>query len=267
MTNYPSAKTVASVVPIDGRTVFSLLWFSSLSLEYGLLPLKVERWESFFFQDVRWCSMLAQIPKRLKCFQEAMPIHLGSVMVLGYCLFFRASVKQRLWKERGWRVGGEGGRVWGEGGGDSWPIQHIWNIWGLEVCSNAERHSEAHKETFSPSFLLFFSSKTSSSVLGTIFRRATDYFLFYEAFGVRFKTRCLVPHFCILFCLRLSQKSVSRTKQTLCLFSCSLFAVSHKAFCYPICAKSHCGTEFNRNQNKSIPLFCPSSAACLMSTV
>lgn len=158
---------------------------------------------------MRWgYSTASQIYVALKRFQDAMPIHLRSLMVLGSCLFFRASVKRWLWREKGWRVGV---RVWG--GGGSWPVQHIWNIWALEVCSNAERHSETHKETFSPSFLFspfffFFFSKTSSSVLGTIFRRATDYFLFYEAFGVRFKTWRWVPHICILFCLWASQESV-----------------------------------------------------------
>ena len=101
-------------------------------------------------------------------------------------------------------VEGEGLKSWGAGGqvcvcvcvlgegegGRSRPIQHIWNIWGLEVCSNAERHSETHKETFIQAFFLFLSlfslSRTSSSVLGTIFKRATDYFSFYETFGVRF---------------------------------------------------------------------------------
>lgn len=63
-------------------------------------------------------------------------------------------------------------------------------------------------QAFSLSFFFLFSSKTSSSVLGTIFRRATAYFLFYEAFGVRFETWRLVPHICILFCLCSSQKSV-----------------------------------------------------------
>lgn len=52
---------------------------------------------------------------------------------------------------------------------------------------------------------LFFFSRTSSSVLGTIFRRATDYFPFYEAFGVRFKIWHLVSPICILFCLSFSQ--------------------------------------------------------------
>lgn len=46
-------------------------------------------------------------------------------------------------------------------------------------------------------FFFFSSSKTSSSLLGTIFRRATDCFLFYEAFGVRFKIWCLVPQICV----------------------------------------------------------------------
>lgn len=105
---------------------------------------------------MRWgYSTASQIYVALKRFQDAMPIHLRSLMVLGSCLFFRASVKRWLWREKGWRVGV---RVWG--GGGSWPVQHIWNIWGLEVCSNAERHSETHKETFSPSFLFspfFFS--------------------------------------------------------------------------------------------------------------
>lgn len=44
-------------------------------------------------------------------------------------------------------------------------------------------------QAFFLSFLFFsFSSRTSSSVLGTIFRRDADYFSFYEAFGARFKT-------------------------------------------------------------------------------
>lgn len=53
------------------------------------------------------------------------------------------------------------GKGWGLEGVDgcvctsSSPIQHIWNIWALEVCSNAERHSETHKETFSSSPLSF----------------------------------------------------------------------------------------------------------------
>jgi len=51
-------------------------------------------------------------------------------------------------------------------------------------------------------FLSFsFFSRTSSSVLGTVFRGATDYFTFYEAFCVRFQTWHLVPQVCLLFCL------------------------------------------------------------------
>lgn len=41
-------------------------------------------------------AMLARPPWQ----DEAVPTHLGSLMVLGYCLFFRASVKEWLWKER-----------------------------------------------------------------------------------------------------------------------------------------------------------------------
>lgn len=53
-------------------------------------------------------------------------------------------------------------------------------------------------------FFLFF-LRTSSSVLGTIFRRATDYFPFYEAFGVRFESWHLVPNICTLFSLCASE--------------------------------------------------------------
>lgn len=48
---------------------------------------------------------------------------------------------------KGWGLEGVDGSVCAS----SSPIQHIWNIWALEVCSNAERHSETHKETFSSS--------------------------------------------------------------------------------------------------------------------
>lgn len=69
--------------------------------------------------------------------------------------------------------------------------------------------------------LLF--SRTSSSVLGTILRRATDCIAFYEAFFVRFKTWQSVPLFFFFFkvCLCLSQKSLR-------LLNCFLCSVSKK---------------------------------------
>lgn len=71
-------------------------------------------------------------------------------------------------------------------------------------------------------FFLSFFSRISSSVLGTIFRRAADCFHFYEAFCVRFKTWRFALHICILFCLCSSRSPA--------LLNCSFYSVSHEAF-------------------------------------
>lgn len=177
--------------------------FPSLSLEYVLFPFWLEGLSLFFLHVLRemhidFTSLEAENLK------SSAYSFWGSIIVLGYC----PSSMGIQWsndygRKSGWRVWkgdcsvcagvcvcvlGRTGRL------GSRPIQHIWNIWGLEVCSNVERHSKTHKETFSPSSLF---SRTSSSEFGTIFRRATDYFPFYEAFCESFQTWRLMLRVCL----------------------------------------------------------------------
>lgn len=110
------------------RSVSPLLWVSSILLEYGLFLFE----RSFFRRMLKEtgtykAEMLLRIPSNLGDF--------AGFEILG----------------KGWGLEGVDGCVCAS----SSPIQHIWNIWGLEVCSNAERHSETHKETFSSSPLSF----------------------------------------------------------------------------------------------------------------
>lgn len=166
--------------------------FLSLSLENGLFPPFQRQFEVLLFKMSQDC---------VSCKAE-MPLRSWTYSFGGFKWIWDISPRGREWKAWrsvcvyvcGWVRESVCACVWvcvcGERGaeGCSWPIQHIWNIWGLEVCSNAERHSETHKETFSPSFLFFFHSfffslvfflwsKTSSSEIWTIFRQATDKWL------------------------------------------------------------------------------------------